>query len=168
MLKELAATLPPDPVIVNIGAGERAISTLAVLEERPDAFIFSIDIHAKENEGINLRRAGLDHTRVVRILGRSQEAGLHWPFEVDMVIVDGDHTYDGVRGDMVWLSKIKTGGIIAFHDHSPPKKRKETVAQLSKEADVKRAVDERMGDCEVLAHVERFKAFLIEGGFKRP
>lgn len=160
ILKELVRELPRRSIIVNIGAGNRAISTLAMLEEKRDAFIFSIDVKVKENEQIYLAKAQLPGARVVRILGKSQRVGKFWPIEVDFVFVDGDHTYKGVRGDLVWMSKVKVGGIIAFHDYSPPKPRKETKAQLTKEGDVKRAVDEYVGEnWEEIAHVHRIKAF---------
>lgn len=117
-LKKLAGILPPNPIIVNIGAGNRAISTLALLEARPDSVVFSIDIKVKENERIYLEKAGLEWRRVIRVLGNSQIIGRVWPFEVDMAYVDGDHRFKGVRNDiMAWLPKIRAGGIIALHDY---------------------------------------------------
>jgi len=41
---------------------------------------------------------------------------------LDFVFVDGDHTYEGVSGDLNgWYPKIKTGGIFAGHDYYHPK-----------------------------------------------
>lgn len=117
-LKGLARRLPSNPVIVNIGAGDRAISTLAFLEERPDAFIFSIDIHVKDNEKHHLRKTTLAWRRVVRLLGRSQDIGMFFPHEADMVYVDGDHRYVAVIEDIeVWWDRVKRRGIVAFHDN---------------------------------------------------
>ena len=39
---------------------------------------------------------------------------------LDLLFIDGDHTYDGVRRDFEsYRSLVRPGGIIAFHDISP-------------------------------------------------
>lgn len=36
---------------------------------------------------------------------------------VDMVFIDGDHSYEGVRGDWeAWRLNVRPGGIVALHD----------------------------------------------------
>lgn len=118
-LKLLAKNLPPNPVIINIGA-ERGTSTLAMLEERPDAMIYSVDIGECPGEFNNLKAAGLDSSRVLRVLGRSQEVGLTWKIMADMIFVDGDHSEAGVEGDILaWKDKLWMDGILAFHDYIP-------------------------------------------------
>ena len=38
---------------------------------------------------------------------------------IDFVFIDGDHTYVGVKKDIIaWLPKVKPGGIIAGHDYA--------------------------------------------------
>ncbi|RLC88791.1 MAG: hypothetical protein DRJ03_01575 [Chloroflexi bacterium] len=118
-LKELVRELPYTPTIIQIGA-ERGCSTVAMLEERPLAFILSIDIGERPEERANVERAELDHRQVVRALGRSQDIGLWWPmnWECDMLFIDGDHRYEGVSQDLyIWADKIKPGGILALHDY---------------------------------------------------
>lgn len=116
-LKSLVVDLQPTPVIINIGA-ERGTSTLAILEERPDAVIFSIDVAPCEAEMENVIKAGLDRDRVIRILGPSQKVGRIWKFAVDMVHVDGDHSYRGVYNDIeVWGKWVLRGGVFSFHDY---------------------------------------------------
>ena len=37
----------------------------------------------------------------------------------DFVYIDADHTYEGVKRDIIaWLPKVKTGGVIGGHDYS--------------------------------------------------
>ncbi len=144
-----------DPTIINIGA-ERGTSTLAMLEERPDAIIFSADVGPCESEKENIHKAGLDEARIIRLLGRSQDIGRFWPFYVDFVWVDGDHRYEGVKDDTEsWLPKTHKGGIFAFHDYfenDPPAHNPSGAGQ---------AVRELMGDYELICEVERIRAFRI-------
>lgn len=121
LLKSLARRLPPSPVIINIGAGF-GTSALAFMEAREDAFVFSIDCQLCDIEAEHLQAAGMgDRYRVVRVLGASQEIGKHWPGQADMIFVDGGHHFHGVYEDaVVWVPKVKPGGIIAFHDYGEP------------------------------------------------
>lgn len=142
-----------DPIIVNIGA-ERGTSTLAILEERPDAQIFSIDVNPSMAEIENARKAGLDTRRIMRLLGRSQEIGAMWPFWVHFIWVDGDHSYEGVKGDIeAWLPKLTPKAIIAFHDYfegEPPAHNPSGAGE---------AVRELMGDYELVCETERIRGF---------
>lgn len=39
---------------------------------------------------------------------------------LDLVFIDGDHSYDGVRKDIAaWKSKVRPGGFLAGHDYKP-------------------------------------------------
>jgi predicted O-methyltransferase YrrM len=152
-LKELAGMLPPNPIIVNIGAGA-GTSTLSFLEARQDCTVISIDILTDQsevttNEHLRLREIDqLDAERVIRIWGDSSATGRRWPFgPVDMVFVDGDHTAPGVMADIeAWLPLA--GRIIAFHDYT----RKLW-------PDVKPIVDEVMAGHTVIRHVDTIKAY---------
>ena len=142
-----------DPIIANIGA-ERGTSTLAMLEERPDATIFSIDVNPCEGEFVNASKAGLDIKRIIRLLGPSQRIGQGWPFWVHFVWVDGDHSYEGVKGDIeAWLPKLMPKAIIAFHDYfegEPPAHNPSGAGE---------AVRELMGDYELVCETERIRGF---------
>lgn len=151
-LYTLAEMLPPNPVIVNIGACF-GTSTLAMLEARPDAFIFSIDINVCPKEPEHIARAGADVGSVIRVLGPSQSAGTHWPGQVDMVFVDGAHGYPEVVRDIrAWGDKIRPNGILAFHDYD-----KEILPH------VKRAVDDEMVGLEPFLQVESIRAYRWNG-----
>lgn len=116
-LKQLCSELQRSPVIIQVGA-ERGCSTLAMLEARPDSFILSIDYGERPEEFSNLKKAGLEWRRVVRALGRSQEIGLYFPWDCDLLYIDGDHRRPGIDQDIErWYPKVKSGGIIAFHDY---------------------------------------------------
>ncbi len=58
------------------------------------------------------------------------------PVSVDLVFIDGDHSYDGARRDIIaWRPKVRVGGWLGGHDYAHPD-----------QGEVKRAVDELIGD----------------------
>jgi len=147
-LYTLVEMLPENPIIVNIGACF-GTSALAMLEARPDAFIFSIDIGICPKEPEHIGKAGCDVGSVVRVLGPSQDAGIYWPFPVDMVFVDGAHGYPEVVRDIrAWRDKVKSNGILAFHDYG------KAICP-----DVKPAVDAEMAGHTAFLQVESIIAF---------
>jgi len=132
-LKQCVKMLSDNPVIVNIGANI-GTSAIAMLEARPDAFIFSIDIEPKPEERKNVLECGLDPSRIVRILGDSSEVGENFPYKIDLVFFDGDHTDWGLGNDLrVWLPKIKK--IAVFHDYHHPNYEKKPNVNLDKIVD---------------------------------
>lgn len=113
-LAELAQELPPNPLIVNIGAAT-GVSTCTFLEARPDARIFSIDIEICQSEFDNAHLLGMDTSRVLRLLGDSKVIGAEFDQKADMIFVDGGHWNAGDDAK-VWTDKVKPGGIMAYHD----------------------------------------------------
>jgi predicted O-methyltransferase YrrM len=119
-LKELADTLPLHPLIVNIGA-DVGVSTLAFLEARPDCIIFSIDVLPCEQELEHVRQGGHTGRRVIRVLGDSKEIGPAFPYQADLLFIDGDHWGAGKDIEAwVYTGKVKPDGIVAFHDYIVP------------------------------------------------
>ena len=118
LLKKCAVMLPHNPVIVNIGANV-GTSSVAVLEARPDAVVFSIDINPNILERSNAEDCGIDASRIIRILQSSQEVGKSFPYQVDMTFVDGGHTDEDLTGDIYgWIPKTKY--IAVYHDYHHP------------------------------------------------
>jgi predicted O-methyltransferase YrrM len=150
-LKHLVAMLPECPVVVNIGAAF-GTSALSLLEARPDLFVFSVDVKPCEAERRHLAQSTVDPARCVRILGRSQDIGQHWPRRVDMAFVDGSHARKDVIADLdVWLPRIKPGGIVALDDY-----------EKGCTPAVKPVVDEfLMGKYELVLHVGDIVAFRV-------
>lgn len=133
-LAELARELPPDPVIVNIGA-DIGVSTCTFLEARPDCYIYSIDVLPCPAEFDNADRFGFVIERIKRVNGDSVEAGKQWAFQVDMVFVDGSHWGAG-EDAKVWKDKVKPGGIMAYHDYQevcPPNNPGSVYEDVNKE-----------------------------------
>lgn len=128
-LKQLAQSLPANPIVVNLGAGA-GTSGLAFMESRPDLRLITIDIQYEDSpfgcivaERTVIHNAGFAGDRYYYVVGDSTLAGMTWLDDyfyigkVDCVFVDGDHSYRGAKGDILaWLPNIKPGGIMAVHD----------------------------------------------------
>lgn len=157
-LRDLAGQLPGNPIIVNIGAAD-GVSTVCFLGGCPDAFVYSVDVEECPQEFANVEAAGLDRTRVVRLLGRSQDIGGEFPYEADLVFVDGGHDYESVKGDIEsWAWKVRPGGALAFHDYIPGEN------PPGNPGEVYEAVTENLPDgFELIGQTDRLIAFRREG-----
>lgn len=126
LLQELAQGLPNNPIVVNIGAGN-GCSSLAFLLSRPDLRLITVDIQKEPHpkgclsaEYDTLVNAGIDMSRHQQIYNDSKLVGKKRSIKADMVFIDGDHTYQGCRGDIeAWTPRIKPGGVLAIHDYEP-------------------------------------------------
>ena len=129
-LKELAQSLPPAPVVVNIGAGA-GTSGLAFMESRPDLQLVTVDIQFEDSpfgcisaEERLINDAGYGD-RYRYAIGDSKQVAPHYRKmlgQCDLCFIDGDHSYRGARGDILaWLPNIKPGGIMAVHDYDKKK-----------------------------------------------
>jgi predicted O-methyltransferase YrrM len=120
VLKRCAALLPDQPVIVNIGAGF-GTSSAALLEVRPNAYLYSVDKHPRPEETENLQSCGLNLSRFIKIQGISWIVADDFPGTIDCLFVDGDHSNRAVVMDInAWIPKVVDGGIVAFHDYEHP------------------------------------------------
>jgi len=141
-LKSLAKMLPKKPVIAIIGVGA-GTSSVAIMEQRKDAILFSIDIREESpfgglvNELNAFKERGLDVTgRHDQIRGDSKEVGKTFPEKLDMLFIDGDHSYEGCLGDFEnWIDHIKFGGVLAFDDYGENKHGDETWPAVRKVID---------------------------------
>ena len=153
MLKQITRLLPKKPIIIQVGA-YIGLSTMAILEANPNAFIFSIDIKPHKEEKENLIKADLPHNQVARVLGDSSEIGKRWPIRCNLLFIDGDHRYPAVKADIeTWLPKVKPGGYVAFHDYILPPYPTQSRVQI--------AVDEDMNGYSVIRSTDRLKVFKI-------
>lgn len=123
LVKDIARSLPKNPDVLCIGAGAGTV-TLSVLEERSDALYYSVDILTNESETTTNEHLRLQETQygktgqVIRIWGDSHIVGLRWRVPLDMLVIDGDHSFNGIYGDLsIWYKHVKQGGYILCHDY---------------------------------------------------
>lgn len=132
-LQSIARLLPPNPLIINIGAGA-GTSGLAFFESRPDVSLITIDIQEEDSplgclyaEKKVMFDAGygeyFNTARWVQVHEPSIQVGERWADSysqplIDLVFVDGDHSYEGCYGDInAWWRNIKPDGFMAIHDY---------------------------------------------------
>lgn len=112
------------PVIVNIGAGA-GTSSIGMAEANPDAIIFSVDILTTESPATTNEYLRMDEIdpkvaeRIIRIWGDSHIVGKTFPYWIDALFVDGDHSYRGCYEDLLlWTPRVKLGGWVGVHDYN--------------------------------------------------
>lgn len=127
LLKSLPYLVAQSPcVAVNIGAGA-GTSGLALLETRDDLILHTVDVTNASSPygcleaerdvcaaaGYVLGERWFQHHMDSKRLAAEWQAG-----PVDVVFVDGDHSYEGACGDIEgWLPHIRKGGFMAVHDY---------------------------------------------------
>ncbi len=125
LLQMYAEMLPKGAVCVNIGAGA-GTSALAVLEKRPDLTktFYTVDISgggtplgSLEGERNAFDKAKMPYPNQIHC--DSKIVGKEWEREkIDFLIVDGDHSEEGIRGDIEsWTPHLNSNAIIFFHDY---------------------------------------------------
>jgi predicted O-methyltransferase YrrM len=158
LLVKLAQDVPSDGVIVEIGAEFGMSSSLFAYGAAPAVDIYSVDLFPGDlmqkhlenlvSAGFAKKHEGGISSRTKVIKGDSADIGKRWDVIVrhykgengtfiDLLFVDGDHTYKGVERDLShWAGKVKPGGRIVFHDvaqhtnHSPHPQHFEVAAAI--------------------------------------
>lgn len=125
-LRALAAQLPAAAEVVMLGAGP-GVMAMAVKEGNPSLWVGVIDHDTCEWVAKHLAAAGLGDG--VMLFTFDTVAALPMWLEhnhyheraelVDLLIIDADHSYEGVSRDMrAWLPHVAPGGYVFFHDYS--------------------------------------------------
>lgn len=155
-LKEIAGRVQAkNPKVVNIGIGA-ATSMYAIWEARPDCEMVGVDINPL-NGIAQLREGGLaKHTTLLH--GDSKEVGKTWTGPIDLLFVDGDHSYAGALGDFqVWCPHLAEGGVVLVHDYSG-----EVWPQVTQAVDEYFAGWHRVGLVDTLVAYSRFDTYWLE------
>lgn len=115
-----------NPIIVEIGSYLGAsTSFLATGVKAKDGKVFAVDTW--ENQGMSegardTYEEFLQNTYplkqwIIPLRGRSTEIAQSFDKKIDLLFIDGDHSYEGVSADIkAWLPKLKDNGTVIFHD----------------------------------------------------
>lgn len=129
LLYGLVRSMKPE-VCVEIGSalGKSACYIGMALKENGGGVLYAIDPHEPTdwNDGDavnsletlknNIAALGIsDCVNVVR--SYSQDAARSWKLAIDLIFIDGDHSYEGVKRDWeLFMPHVKPFGIVVFHD----------------------------------------------------
>ena len=119
LLVKLMAELSESPVVVQLGAGSGTM-TLTVLACQPKAQMYSVD---NVEQMFNWEQAVIDNTKAegsrTAILAGSVEAAEAWDGpKLDLLIVDADHTHEGVLADLrAWEPHLLPDAFVFVHDY---------------------------------------------------
>lgn len=117
-LYKYASKVPDGGTIVDIGTAWGGSAFIMALASKPKSTVFTID--PNDNEEFQSARKELDLVGKVTFINQKSEYayGYFDGWELDMIFEDGVHSYDGVKDDWeTFGTKLKKGGIMAFHDY---------------------------------------------------
>lgn len=120
----------PPRAVLEIGTAQGGVFWLLCQLSTPDATLVSLDLPAEarhsggERRDVDLQGMKTGGQTVHAVYGNSHDAAtldrvrdLLAGTMLDLLFIDGDHTYDGVRQDYeMYRPLVRSGGMIAFHD----------------------------------------------------
>lgn len=151
-----ASLLPDHSRIVEIGTMDGISAVCMGMGIRgKDSIILTIDPGMMSDEEVENRKAELnkheflkgDLNNLMRIIRKAGLEGYIVPVpdlsgdvlsrwdgrKIDMLFVDGSHTYEDVKTDCLWMQHVRKGGVAVFDDWMEPVERavREYVAKHS-------------------------------------
>ena len=132
-LFDLAASVPGNAVIINIGV-EKGASVACLRAGNKTAHLYAIDIDmSKADFDISAKYIEEDSGLLSKTFPPAW-----W---IDLLFIDGDHSYAGIMRDLSWVPLVKIGGYVLFHDcYDWPPAEPKTVHQIC--PGINRAVSE--------------------------
>jgi hypothetical protein len=113
LLEGLASSLPNPARVVEIGTGKGiSLGRLLIgLSHHTDVIVWSIDIEKCEKAREYVQECQIPNWRYHLVTGDSAEIGRGWDGLLDMIYLDGNHSYEGISADVdAWGQYIKQGG----------------------------------------------------------
>ena len=175
-LFRLARELPDDSTLVEIGRMRGGSTLLLAAATRGRSDLISIDVHdvlffeGREQELDAQLRAALSRYGLaerVRLVVADSATADRPASPVDLVLVDGDHSYEGARRDYLhWRGTLRRGGHLLFHDGADSRRFATPfpgVVRLVQEIEATDPEFARRGTAGSLVHFER-----VAGGMEKP
>ncbi len=120
LLYALAQQVPENGLILEIGGEFGMSASLFIKGARETVRVYTVDLfpgNLLSDHRANLREAGFADGRSEQIQGASANVILGWHEPIDLLFIDGDHSYEAVLADLNnWTPFVKPGGIVVLHD----------------------------------------------------
>lgn len=149
---------PGNPLIVNIGV-EYGASVVCLKTGSPHGIILAVDIDISKCE------AGPIAYYIQSDSGKLVSDWVHFTRgkTVDLLFIDGDHSYEGVAKDLVWTWWVRPNGVVIFHDcfewpPEPPRQTRQVCPGVNKA--VQQWADINVETFEELEEVDSMRIFV--------
>jgi len=148
--------------MLEIGYGEGGTLFLFMKAAATNAVIASIGISIKHNKEYIMKRSRKQKVLLLEINSHSPDAleqiSKFFPDGIDVLFIDGDHSYDGVKQDFQDYSPlVKKRGIVAFHDIIEDYERRYGIVTFSCSGGVPRFWKEIKGNYRNAEFVKDYK-----------
>ena len=127
LLSELAQKIDQEGLIVEVGSYLGASTCFLAHGSHGKArSVYAVDTwqnHAmtegqKDTYAQFLKNTSPFGEIVIPLRGFSTEIAKNFQHEIDLLFLDGDHSYEGLKSDLdAWLPKMKRNGMVVFHDY---------------------------------------------------
>lgn len=126
-LYDWAQSMPANGIAVEVGSylGSSSACIAAAIRHR-NGHVYCVDTWQNDAMSEGARDTFSEFVRntqpwqswITPLRGRSTEVARSFERKIDFLFIDGDHSYDGCRQDIVaWFPKLRNGGICIFHDY---------------------------------------------------
>lgn len=142
LLYRLALSLPRNCTIVEIGSYIGGSSSfLASAAKERNGILYCVDTWKNEamSEGLRdsydefIRNTKTYENRIVPLRGKSVEMTKNFNKNINLLFIDGDHSYEAVKSDEeAWFPKLKDGAIVIFHDYGWAEGVQRTIEEMVK------------------------------------
>ena len=117
--------------LVEIGVAQGVTTKRLRAAMAPEAELWAVDPYFPNRLGLRFSEliahgevAAIENGRVRWVRAIGVEAAAQWKREQrpgpDFVFIDGDHSWEGIKGDWeAWSGLVVPGGVLALHDSRP-------------------------------------------------
>lgn len=120
-------TKSPPRVVLEIGTGLGGTTLLLARVAAQDATVITLDLPTGPSPQRLLDAGAREDQRIYAVRGDSHDYSTYARIQsligrqkVDVLFIDGDHSYEGVRADFrLYSPLVRSTGWIAFHDIAP-------------------------------------------------
>jgi predicted O-methyltransferase YrrM len=129
ILYDIASTYPIDYEVKYVEIGCYAGGSACLILQRPNTRVISIDLGTPIGENVvlaNVNKLNKLNNSYNYLKGNSQTYEMvnrlkELINEIDVLFIDGDHSYQGVINDfLLYEGLVKVGGYIVFDDYNDP------------------------------------------------